>query len=41
MCRIGIEDRFGESGTAGQLVEKYGLDGKGIAAKVAAFVKAI
>ncbi len=40
MCRIGIEDRFGESGTAGQLVEKYGLDGKGIAAKVRAFVKA-
>lgn len=39
MLRIGIEDRFGESGTAGQLVEKYGLDGKGIAAKTAAFVK--
>lgn len=39
MLRIGMNDIFGESGTAGQLVEKYGLDGKGIAEKTAAFVK--
>ena len=39
MLRIGINDRFGESGNAGELVAKYGLDGAGIAAKVSAFVK--
>ncbi len=39
MCRIGIEDRFGESGKAGELIAKYGLDGAGIAAKTLAFVK--
>lgn len=39
MLRIGINDRFGESGTAAELVGKYGLDGAGIAAKTAAFLK--
>ena len=39
LCRVGIEDCFGESGTAAQLVAKYGLDGAGIAAKTLAFVK--
>ena len=39
MCRIGVHDRFGESGPAGQLIAKYGLDGKGIADQVTAFVK--
>ena len=39
LCRIGVQDRFGESGTAGELVAKYGLDGAGIAAKTLAFVK--
>lgn len=38
MIRIGIEDRFGESGKAGELVAKFGLDGAGIAGKVKAFV---
>jgi transketolase len=38
MTRIGMED-FGESGTAAQLVVKYGLDGAGIAARTRAFVK--
>ena len=28
--KIGMQDVFGESGSAGALVEKYGLDGKGI-----------
>ncbi len=39
VCRIGMYDVFGESGTAGGLLEKYGLDGKGICAKVKAFVQ--
>ena len=39
VCRIGMYDVLGESGTAGGLLEKYGLDGKGICAKVKAFVQ--
>jgi transketolase len=39
MKRIGIEDVFGESGPAPQLIEKYGLDATHIAEKVRAFVK--
>ena len=39
VLRIGINDRFGESGTASELVAKYGLDGAGIYAKVKEFVK--
>lgn len=30
VCKIGIQDVFGESGSASALVEKYGLDGAGI-----------
>ncbi len=37
--RIGIEDVFGESGPAMDLVEKYGLDGKGVFAKVKRFLQ--
>lgn len=37
--RIGIRDRFGESGTAAELIHKYGLDGEGIAKSAAAFVR--
>ena len=37
--RIGIRDRFGESGTAQGLVEKYELDGKGICRQVKEFLK--
>lgn len=37
MLRIGVEDTFGESGPAVQLLEKYGLDGAGIYKKVKAF----
>ncbi len=36
--RIGIQDVFGESGTAAGLLEKYGLDGKGIYAQVKEFI---
>ena len=39
VLRIGINDVFGESGTASDLVAKYGLDGEGIYAKVKDFVK--
>ena len=39
VCKIGMYDVFGESGTATALVEKYGLDAKGIYNKVKAFVK--
>ena len=35
--RIGIQDVFGESGPAGALLEKYGLDAKGIYAAIKAF----
>ncbi len=39
VLRIGMQDTFGESGSANVLVEKYGLDGKGIYEKVKTFVK--
>ena len=39
MTRISVRDRFGESGTAAELIHKYGLDGEGIAKSVAAFVR--
>ena len=37
--KIGMKDVFGESGPATALVEKYGLDGKGIYTSVKDFVK--
>ncbi|MBP5623656.1 MAG: transketolase family protein [Lachnospiraceae bacterium] len=37
--KLGMQDVFGESGSAGQLVEKYKLDGKGVYEDVKAFVK--
>lgn len=39
VCRIGMNDVFGESGTANGLLEKYGLDAGGIYNKVKAFVQ--
>lgn len=39
VLRIGVEDTFGESGPAEQLLEKYGLDACGIYSKVTAFMK--
>ena len=38
LCRIGVQDRFGESGPAGELIAKYGLDAKGIYASVKKFL---
>ena len=39
VLRIGVEDRFGESGPALELIHKYELDAEGIYKKVKAFVK--
>lgn len=39
LLRIGVNDVFGESGPAKELVAKYGLDGNGIYEKVKKFVK--
>ena len=39
VCRIGMNDIFGESGSAGALVAKYGLDADVIYIKVKEFVK--
>jgi len=38
LMRIGIEDRYGESGSPSELIEFFGLDGKHIAEKVTEFV---
>ena len=38
VCRIGIEDVFGESGSASALLAKYGLDADGVYRKVKAFL---
>lgn len=37
--RIGVNDVFGESGPAVKLIEKYGLDGKGVYESVKSFMK--
>lgn len=39
LLRIGVEDRFGESGPAVELIHKYGLDAQGIYQKISAFLK--
>ena len=38
VCRIGMNDIFGESGSAGALVAKYGLDAEGIYKQIKEFV---
>ncbi|MCR5399401.1 MAG: transketolase family protein [Lachnospiraceae bacterium] len=37
--KIGVQDVFGESGSAGELVKKFGLDAEGVYKDVKAFVK--
>ncbi len=37
VCKIGVNDVYGESGPAVKLLEKYGLDAQGIYEKVKAF----
>lgn len=39
VCKIGVNDTFGESGPAMELIKKYGLDAESIYKKVKAFVK--
>ena len=39
VCRIGVKDRFGESGKAGELIKKFGFDGDGVYNTVKDFVK--
>ncbi len=38
VCKIGMNDQFGESGPATALVAKYGLDGDGVYAKTKEFL---
>ena len=40
MYRIGVRDRFGESGPAIPLLHKYELDGEGVYKQVKAFLEA-
>ena len=37
--KIGMQDKYGESGSAGDLVKKYGLDGEGVYNSVKEFLK--
>ncbi len=37
--KIGVQDRFGESGPAAELLHKFGLDAEGILAEVKGFLK--
>ncbi|MCR5094918.1 MAG: transketolase family protein [Lachnospiraceae bacterium] len=37
--KLGMQDVYGESGSAAELVHKYGLDGEGVADAVRAFLK--
>ncbi len=39
VMKIGMQDVFGESGSAAALVEKYKLDGKGIYEQIKDFLK--
>lgn len=39
VCKIGMQDVFGESGPAAELVHKYGLDAEGIYKQVKEFLK--
>ena len=39
MYRIGVRDKFGESGSAAVLLHKYELDGEGVYKQVKAFVE--
>ncbi len=40
VLRIGVRDRFGESGTGTELLKKYGLDGPGVLAQIEDWLKA-
>ena len=38
LYRIGVRDRFGESGPSGELIHKYQLDGEGVTAQIKAYL---
>ena len=38
VCKSGMQDVFGESGPAAALIEKYGLDAKGVCKSVKEFI---
>ena len=38
VCKIGVNDQFGESGPAVELIKKYGLDEVGIYNRVKEFI---
>jgi transketolase len=37
--RLGVDDRYGESGTPREVIENFGLDGKSLAVKIELFTK--
>lgn len=39
--RLGVEDRYGESGTPREVIEKFGLDGASLANKIQTFVSSV
>ena len=39
LCRVGMQDRFGESGSPSELIEYFGLDGKSIAKRTKRFIE--
>lgn len=39
--RLGVEDRYGESGVPREVVEKFGLDGKSLAEKIRTFTTSV
>lgn len=39
--RLGVEDRYGESGDPRQVIEHFGLDGKNLAVKIQSFMKRV
>ncbi|MBC7512481.1 transketolase family protein [Candidatus Saccharibacteria bacterium] len=39
--RLGVEDRYGESGSPREVIEHFGLDGKSLAEKIMTFVAAV
>lgn len=41
LCRVGMQDRYGESGDPEELIKHFGLDGESIAAKAKLFIESV
>ena len=41
LCRVGMQDRYGESGDPDELIKYFGLDGESIAAKAKLFIDSV